>query len=84
MRRRKSEPPDEKSNGIVRGLGDGIQKGDVFRPERFDIVEETSQKKREEGEEKRKREKQECKNETHESEDHAIKNKWCFFDPAHH
>lgn len=76
----KSEPTDQESDGIIGGLGDGIQKRDIFRPDRFDIVHESSQKKHEKGEEKWEGEKIVCDDETGETEGNPRQQKRFFLD----
>jgi hypothetical protein len=80
MRSGKSEPADQETDGIIGGLGNGIQKGNIFGPDRFDVVHESSQKKREKGEEKWEGEKIVCENETGETDEYPIQQKGFFPD----
>ena len=84
MRRRKGEPADKESDRIVRGFRYRIQKRDILCPDRFDIVQKSSEKEREEGKEKRKGEKKICQSETDKAEDESIQKKRRFFDFAFH
>jgi hypothetical protein len=77
---RKSEPTDQESNGIVGGLRNGIQKRNIFCPDRFDIVHESSQKKCEKGEEKGIGEKIVCEKKAGETEENPIQQKGFFLD----
>lgn len=57
MGRGKGEPADQKPDRIVGGFGYRIQKRDILCPDRFDVVKETGEEEREQGEKKREGEK---------------------------
>ena len=84
MRRRKGEPADKESDRIVRRFRYGIQKRNILCPERFDIVQEASEKKNEEGEEEWKGEIIKGQNEADKAEDYSVQKERCFFDFALH
>jgi hypothetical protein len=84
VRRRKGEPADEESDRIVGRFRYGIQKRDILCPDRFDIVDESREKKSEQGEEKRKRKKKKSKKKTEKDKDNSIQKKRRFFDFTFH
>jgi hypothetical protein len=76
---RKSVPADQKSDRIIGGLGNGIQKRNVLCPDWFDIVHKSGQKKREKREEKGEREKYVGKDKAGKAEKNTEQNKRDFF-----
>ena len=84
MRRGKGEPADKEPDRVICGFRYGVQKRNILCPDRFDIVQESSDEEEKKGNEKGKRKKQIGKDQATNTENDSVKKQRRFFDFALH